>query len=168
MIPPARCISSDTQLVCGGLVGSHHHILGVKAIFSQISSLVYFANCFIQCRQSTGAGKPIIQHCILFYLKLVGFLENLRTSNTCSQGIIHTEKNVRNNHEYLTKINESDENFQCSDQYSMVESDMFYNANNFNDVKKRKTTLNSQGENTFFKNDFGNYKSSLPAMPYFF
>lgn len=144
-ISPARFIRTDTQLVYGGM-GSRH-TLG-NTIFSKIlTNITHFANCFMQCRQNTVVSlMGSIQHCILFSLeKLVGFLENLRTSNACCQGIIHAEKNVRNNHEYLTKIKESDENLQCLDQYSMIEADMFYN---FNDVKKRKTTITHQGENT--------------------
>jgi len=60
---------------------------GDDHIFAIISKITHFTNRFMQCRQSTGARKLTIQHCILSSKRLTGFLKNLWTSNICSKDI---------------------------------------------------------------------------------
>jgi len=95
---PAKSAGVDTQLV--------YNQSRVDSILNNtIYKIKNFTNRFMQCGQSTvGTGNPTIQHCILFHMKLAGFLMHLRASKTFSEGIIPVGKNARNNHEYLSEI----------------------------------------------------------------
>jgi len=127
---------------------------------SILNNVIYkiknFTNRFMQCGQSTvGTGNPTIQHCILFHMKLAGFLIHLRASKTFSEGIISVGKNARNIHEYLSEIKKSEQNLQCSNQCDMIEADMYDNCNNFYNYTRRKIPLRVAWQTIFFYQRFG-------------
>lgn len=85
LLSSSKCdgIDTDAHNGCSSRKGLSN--AGFSFFFKKII-ITNFTNRFMQCRQSTGAGKPIIQHCILFSTKrLTGFLTNLWTSNTCNK-----------------------------------------------------------------------------------
>lgn len=109
----------------------------------------------MQCRQNTVVSLiGSIQHCIFF--------KNWQ-DKTCgrlamSQGIICAQKNGRNIHEYLTKIRKSEENLQCSIQHNVIEANMDYNYNNFNNFdneKKLQLLLRVEEKTVFLIMTFG-------------
>ena len=128
-------------------------------VSSIVSSITHFINRLIQCRQNTVVSPTgSIQHCI--FSKLAGFLEYLRAIISCSNGTTYAKKNVRNNHEYLTRIKKSGKNLQYSNmRITVVDltctrtsiSSMTNNNVNTNNVWKRKldkiTTLRNYSTN---------------------
>jgi hypothetical protein len=93
-----------------------------------------FTNCSIRCSQSTvDTGKPIIQHRIFF--RLAGFLEDLRTSNTCRESMSAGKTESAHDSQSLTRVRLERSVF-ISSQHSITESDMYYNFNDVNDFSE--------------------------------
>ena len=138
IMPPARSMFADAQLVYDQR-GSDSIVCNI------IYKIINFTNRFMQCGQSTVVSlMGSIQHCILFYEKLAGFLIHMRASKTFSDGIISVRRNARNIHEYLNKIKKSGQNLQCFNQWYMIEAVMYDNYNNFNNYPRRKIPLREE------------------------
>ena len=80
------------------------------------SKITHFTNRLMQCRQNTVVSlMGSIQHCIFCTVcTLAGFFTNLQAIISCSNGTTYAKRDVRNNHEYLTRIKKSGKNLQYS------------------------------------------------------
>ena len=139
-MPPARSMFADAQLV--------HNPRKADSIINSIYKIIKnFTNRFMRCGQNTVVSlMGSIQHCIFFKTGRIFYPPV--NDGPCSDGIMHEKRNVRcNNHEHLTKIRKSEKSLQYSNSHTMIEADMCYNCNNYNDFnneKQRKRPLREE------------------------
>lgn len=129
--------------------------------------ITHFANRLMQCRQSTGAGRPNHPALHPFLNKrLAGFLENLRASNTCNEMLDAVKikdvndfaKECRTGRLDQTNVSFSNTPASMDTACQCTITSMITNNFNNNNVWKRKLAHQR----------FRNYIISLSSMPQYF